>query len=282
MLADLYTSISGYQFAYNNPILTNDPTGLCPTCDADGVTIDEGTTVTDEVVVTASRLPRETSSNPILRVASMKPWLVNRGNKISWHGNRSWQENQGAIEHSQQYMRDVGDIYNNSLQMAMIGPGSAIMSGVEAIDLFYSNPDIGVATAALTVGAAMISKRLARLLNKGGKTILGNDAATLANAGRMIPEKEIHQILIHGHFDNFIIDGVITSPKEVARIMLGSGFRRGTPTRLISCHTGAFSDGAAYQLSRYLKLSVLAPTDKVRVLEGGGYQIFGNKPWRRF
>ena len=50
----------------------------------------------------------------------------------------------------------------------------------------------------------------------------------------------------------------------------------------ISCHTGAFSDGAAYQLSRYLRSPVIAPTDKVRVLQGGQYEIFSNGVWKQF
>lgn len=74
----------------------------------------------------------------------------------------------------------------------------------------------------------------------------------------MVPEKGMHQLLVHGHFDNFIVNGVITSPKSVARTMLQSGFNSGTPIRCISCHTGAFGDGAAYQLGRYLRSPVLA------------------------
>ncbi|MBG6130183.1 hypothetical protein [Aquimarina sp. EL_35] len=63
---------------------------------------------------------------------------------------------------------------------------------------------------------------------------------------------------------------------------MSAGFRKGTPIRCISCYTGKFPDGAAYQLSRYLKSPVIAPTDKVRVLEGGGYEILGNGTWKQF
>ena len=115
-----------------------------------------------------------------------------------------------------------------------------------------------------------------------GVTVLGSDPATLANASRLVPEKGLHQLLVHGHFDKFIINGAITSPKTVARTMLQSGFERGTPIRCISCHTGRFSDGAAYRLSRYLKSPVLAPTDKVRILEGGHFDIFGKGTWKQF
>jgi len=98
----------------------------------------------------------------------------------------------------------------------------------------------------------------------------------------MVPEEGTHQLLVHGHFDVFIINGKTTSPKSVAKAMLESGFERGSPIRCISCYTGAFDDGAAYQLARYLKSPVLAPTDKVRILEGGGYEIFGNGIWKNF
>ncbi len=114
------------------------------------------------------------------------------------------------------------------------------------------------------------------------RTVLGADAITMRNASRMISEKGVHQLLVHGHYDNFIIDGTVTSPKQVARSLLSAGFRKGTPIRCVSCHTGKFSDGAAYQLSRYLKSPVTAPTDKVRVLEDGTYEIFGNGVWKQF
>ncbi len=113
-------------------------------------------------------------------------------------------------------------------------------------------------------------------------TILGSDAATLSNASRMVPEKEFHQLLVHGHYDKFIIDGVITTPKSVAEIMLKNGFKYGTPVRCISCHTGRFADGAAYQLSIYLKSPVLAPTDKVTILDRGQYLIFKDGFWKQF
>ncbi|MCS4304940.1 hypothetical protein [Chryseobacterium sp. BIGb0232] len=57
---------------------------------------------------------------------------------------------------------------------------------------------------------------------------------------------------------------------------------KGTPIRLISCSTGVFGDGAAYQLSRYLKSPVTAPTNLVRVLKDGSYQVFGGGRFRTF
>ncbi len=113
-------------------------------------------------------------------------------------------------------------------------------------------------------------------------TVLGADEATALNASRMVPETGVHQVLLHGTGDGFIVNGAFTSPKDLARTMLQSGYQRGTPVRLISCHTGVFGDGAAYQLSRYLRSPVIAPTNKIRIIDGGGYEIFGGGRFRTF
>lgn len=144
--------------------------------------------------------------------------------------------------------------------------------------------NLTVQTMSSKVSANQITKSIASSAVNASKTstIIGNDAVTLANASRMIPEKGLHQLLVHGHHDKFIVNGLLTSPKEIARTMLESGFKKGTAIRCISCHTGMFSDGAAYRLSRYLKSPVLAPTNKVRILQDGGYEIFKNGIWKQF
>ncbi|SMD08368.1 RHS repeat domain-containing protein [Pedobacter africanus] len=116
----------------------------------------------------------------------------------------------------------------------------------------------------------------------GGSTVFGADAATMVNASRMVPEEGLHQVLLHGTGDGFIIDGVFNTPKQLARKMLEEGFERGTSVRLISCNTGVYGDGAAYQLSRYLKSPVIAPTNKIRILKGGEYEIYDNGTFRTF
>ncbi|HEY8937836.1 MAG TPA: RHS repeat-associated core domain-containing protein, partial [Cyclobacteriaceae bacterium] len=123
-----------------------------------------------------------------------------------------------------------------------------------------------------------------------GVTILGSDAVTLANASRMVAEPGIHQVLVHGAtklegevlISGFEVNGTFMAPKELAKVMLDQGFVRGTPVRLISCETGTSLDGAAYQLSRYLKSPVMAPTTVVRITEGGGYQMLKDGAWRTF
>ena len=131
------------------------------------------------------------------------------------------------------------------------------------------------AQAAKASWAARVARRTGQLAEAGGwmggSTVLGVDEATAINASRMVPEKGVHQVLLHGTADGFLVDGVFLTPKELARTMLQSGFQRGTRVRLISCTTGVFPDGAAYQLSRYLRSPVMAPTTRVKVLEGGSY-----------
>jgi hypothetical protein len=152
----------------------------------------------------------------------------------------------------------------------------------------YGDMAIGLA---LTVGTSAVKDGtfLVRRPDKapvawmGGSTVIGSDAATTANASRMVPEKGIHQVLVHGTPDGFIINGSLTSPKELARQLLTlGGYQRGTTIRLISCETGAFIDGAAYQLSRYVRAPVIAPTGRVAVTQGGGYIIEGAGKFKTF
>jgi hypothetical protein len=115
-----------------------------------------------------------------------------------------------------------------------------------------------------------------------GSMVLGSDAVTMRNASRMVDESGVYQVLLHGTPDGFIINEVATSTKDVAKTLLESGFQKGTPIRLISCHTGVYADGTAYQFSRYLKSPVMAPTNRVRILPGGAYEIDMDGVWKTF
>lgn len=110
----------------------------------------------------------------------------------------------------------------------------------------------------------------------------------MINASRLVPEEGVEQVLIHGTPTSFIIggetieDGVELTPKQLAKYMYETGFESGTPVRLISCSTGVYGDGAAYQLSRYLNSPVIAPTARVGILPGGEYLIEDGGRWRTF
>ena len=68
--------------------------------------------------------------------------------------------------------------------------------------------------------------------------------------------------------------------------MYSRGYQQGTRIRLISCWSGVFPDGAAYELSRYTKAMVIAPTKRTYldgvtgkwIVEPGGiFKVFNKK-----
>jgi hypothetical protein len=146
--------------------------------------------------------------------------------------------------------------------------GSAIVNSVN----LASDASSLMAYNKIGISSGIISKPPAT------STVFGNDPVTQLNASRLIPEQGIHQVLLHGTPSGLV--GI--TPRKLATTMLQNGFQRGTPIRLISCWTGVWGDGAAYQLSRYLKSPVSAPTNKVRVLQGGAYEILGGGRFRTF
>ena len=118
---------------------------------------------------------------------------------------------------------------------------------------------------------------------------LGRDLKTSNNYSRLVEEPGFHQMLIHGTENHFLYhDGmpfrlpIKMTPKMLAGMMIEDGYVKGTPVLLISCDTGIADKGAAYQLSRYLKAPVKAPTNWVTVLEDGGYLIKDDGIWRTF
>lgn len=89
---------------------------------------------------------------------------------------------------------------------------------------------------------------------------------------RMVYEEGYHRVLVHGAQDYFIINGQKVSADILARLLIEDGYKKGTMIRLVSCHCAGYEYGAAYQLSRYMKSQVTAPTVRIRVLEGEGLE----------
>ncbi|NML38409.1 hypothetical protein HHL17_14470 [Chitinophaga sp. G-6-1-13] len=114
-----------------------------------------------------------------------------------------------------------------------------------------------------------------------GAHTFGADEITKRNAANLVPEPGLTQVLLHG-FPLGFESAEIPNAKELARTLLSLGVPRGTKIRLISCWTGFLDEGAAYQLSRYMKSPVLAPENRVLVLPGGGYLIDQGGAWRMF
>jgi RHS repeat-associated protein len=119
---------------------------------------------------------------------------------------------------------------------------------------------------------------IAPKLGPGGRNfVFGNDAATVATAMnvRMLPARNIDNLVVHGASEGFIINNSPISAKEVSIMMFNNGYKAGTPVRCISCYTGLNDGGAAYQLSRYLRAPVIAPTDLISVNDFGTKIYFG-------
>lgn len=118
-LSDLMPSISPTAFAYNNPILFNDPLGLAgvPGCD------ECNGTVLDEVIVTASRLPQIDYS-----------WLLNSYNPVYRNiGMKAQQGDTDYLRHAFnqspiQYGEGLG--YQTQFMRGMNTIGSGVTSGL--------------------------------------------------------------------------------------------------------------------------------------------------------
>ncbi|WP_295809716.1 DUF4280 domain-containing protein [uncultured Apibacter sp.] len=121
----------------------------------------------------------------------------------------------------------------------------------------------------------------------GGKGFFswGDDAVTLRNKERLLnhPSPHYYDVLIHGYPYMFEpVKGELIDATQLYTRLINSGYKQGTPIRLISCSTGKELDGAAQQLANLSKSKVIAPTDLVRVSDegvlivkdGGHFRIF--------
>jgi hypothetical protein len=146
--------------------------------------------------------------------------------------------------------------------------------GIEQNNIIFDVLTIG-GTKALTSLGSVGLRGTARHLTMGSR-VIGKDIATMINAANIVEREGIETVLLHGNATGFVVDGMDVSAKEVARNMLANGYQKGTPILLVSCKTGVWADGAAYQLSRYLKASVTAPTNDIFIQPGGmPYVLYG-------
>lgn len=96
------------------------------------------------------------------------------------------------------------------------------------------------------------------------RLILGKDVNTLNNAKKLIPEPGMYQLVVHGSYTAFIIDGVEHTAEQVATRMLLNGYKIGTPIHCISCYSGSDKyTGVAARLSKVLNVPVYAPSSAV-------------------
>ena len=184
---------------------------------------------------------------------------IPKGNGSNWLSRATIATHQADYQRDPSYLYDFADAYPHVLTHTV----SALFMGGDLIELGLS-AHFGL--------QGLLSTRAGRA------TVLGTDPKTASNALRLVSNPRAHQILVHGTEDGFIYGirtdlGVDFNAKQLSRILLSRGFKRGTPIELISCTTGIFRDGAAYQLSRYLRSPVTAPTNLISVEQGGTYLI---------
>lgn len=278
ILTEWAMDLTPYRFGFNNPVQYADPLGLWEE-NEEGWTTDNPEEIAD-FMKSLDRLGDQGYS-------------VQRGDGLDDEAFRMMPDDLSGVNilHNRDGNPSVSNQKNfpagpNSEQNLFGYPNPYRSPAIESVDDPFTFAAGGIAKS-LIKSTVVLASRVATVNAAkwgwmNGSTVLGADAATALNASRIIPEVGVHQVLLHGTGDGFIVNGAFTSAKELARTMLQSGFQRGTPVRLISCHTGVFGEGAAYQLSRYLRSSVMAPTNKIRILDGGGYEIFGGGRFRTF
>lgn len=160
------------------------------------------------------------------------------------------------------------------------GSGLGVSGAITMLSPEFDILTLGAGTD-LKLGFKGLSSLSGRLFYKR-TFVYGGDEA-LFHSSRLGYEKGINNLVVaHGTSNGFIINGIETSTKDVARMMLNSGFQRGTKLRVVSCYTGKLTDGTAYQLSRYLKSPLVAPTGRISVTKSGGFKLWDGGTWATF
>jgi hypothetical protein len=157
-MADILSSVSTYNFGYNNPIMFNDPSGLmgqgCPTGDCDEDYYDDGEVrYLGEVVVTANRSGSTNSSflslDSFLNEMKWSSNSVKRGlwaqynqnsvqglsNVLSQPKSLHFSQAEYLFSKNNQYMKDLGKLYAYGVggsMLAVVGAPMFIEIGIES------------------------------------------------------------------------------------------------------------------------------------------------------
>ncbi len=100
------------------------------------------------------------------------------------------------------------------------------------------------------------------------------------------PEKGFYDVKMHGSPTAVKIYNSPVDAKELATILISRQDYHGGPIRLLSCETGKLEDGTcvAMELSKMLRVDVMAPTEELYALSEGSIVIEdegGRKGWMR-
>jgi hypothetical protein len=113
--------------------------------------------------------------------------------------------------------------------------------------------------------------------NSGRLVGFGSDLAITEGTANLIPKRGWFDVVVHGTEDgtSFVINGPINkqiiSPNQLYNNMLASGYKQGTPIRLLSCYSGSIEGGAASQLAKLAKAPVVAPQSWMLISNGAGF-----------
>jgi RHS repeat-associated protein len=148
------------------------------------------------------------------------------------------------------------------------GVATAGLGGVgDAADAAEATEDVGsdLATASETASGSApmgdFTESGATISHGPTATAIGDDDNTLVNLARSKGAGGAHDVIVHGDEEgNFIVNGQITNPNQIATAVLGNPNYSGQAINLVTCYGAR---GAADELQTILGVSVRSLANKV-------------------
>ncbi len=150
----------------------------------------------------------------------------------------------------------------------------------------------GITSAGENAAAKDVAKTSEKAVAEGATETAGKEAAKepvqmaqlvgqgdkLAEAAKWVkPEAGYFDVVVHGSPDSFLVlhngKWVELNQRSMKTFLKTQGYKEGTPIRLISCESGAASDGIAKNLANKMGVEVKAPTETVWIHPDGNLTI---------